>query len=423
MKILFADTLSDTALQRLRAEGDDCIVEPGLDAETLPERIAGFDVLVVRSTRVTAATIEAGNRLGLIVRAGAGTNTIDCARAAELGVYVCNVPGRNAIAVAELTLGLMLSIDRHIATASADAKAGQWNKKTYSRARGLHGATLGIIGMGAIGFEVAQRAAACGLRVVTEDKPRSKAIRQRMEDIGILSLPDRPAVLAAADIVSLHVPADKSTVAMVNAEFLAQMKPDAVLINTSRSDIVDEQALIEALNSTNLRAGLDVFANEPSVSTGLVDSELARHHKVTVTHHIGASTRQAQEAVAEGAVELIEHYRNGSIVDCVNLEQAPRRTATLSVRHHDRVGVLASVLQELRSNRINVANMSNRIFAGSLAAAATIDVAGEISEQLLDTLRAHPDVMQVSIFPVATFPVAAPSEFAATTPGDSSHNP
>ena len=398
MRILFADGLSDTAVERLRAGGDTCILKPSLTAEDLPDHIAGFDVLVVRSTRVTAGTIEAGDDLGLVVRAGAGTNTVDCARAAELGVFVCNVPGRNAIAVAELTLGLMFAIDRHIASATADVRAGQWNKKAYSKARGLHGATLGIIGMGAIGLEVAQRAAACGLQVVTEDKPRAKPVRQRMSDIGVQTLPDRASVLAASDIVSLHVPGGDHTTAMVDTAFLAAMKPDAVLINTARGEVVDEQALIAALDSTDMRAGIDVFADEPPTGAGAVDSALARHPKVIATHHIGASTRQAQEAVAEGTVEVIEAYRTGAIVDCVNLEQTPNRTATLSVRHYDRVGVLASVLEELRGGNLNVANMSNRIFAGSVAAAATIDVAGDIREELLDSVRALPDVIQVSVF-------------------------
>ena len=398
MRILFADGLSDTAVERLRAGGDTCTLKPFLTAEDLPDHVAGFDVLVVRSTRVTAETIEAGDDLGLVVRAGAGTNTIDCARAAELGVFVCNVPGRNAIAVAELTIGLMFAIDRNIASATADVRAGQWNKKAYSKARGLHGATLGIIGMGAIGLEVAQRAAACGLRVVTEDKPRAKPVCQRMSDIGVQTLPDRASVLASSDIVSLHVPGGDHTTAMVDAAFLADMKPDAVLINTARGEVVDEQALIAALDSTDMRAGIDVFADEPPSAAGTVDSALARHPKVIATHHIGASTRQAQEAVAEGTVEVIEAYRTGAIVDCVNLEQAPNRTATLSVRHYDRVGVLASVLEELRSGNLNVANMSNRIFAGSVAAAATIDVAGDISEELLDSVRALPDVIQVSVF-------------------------
>ena len=398
MRILFADGPSDSAVERLRSGGDTCTVKPSLTAESLPAHVAGFEVLVVRSTRVAAETIDAGTDLGLVVRAGAGTNTIDCDRAAELGVFVCNVPGRNAIAVAELTLGLMFAIDRHIASAAADLRAGQWNKKAYSKARGLHGTTLGIVGMGAIGLEVAQRAAACGLEIVTEDKPRSRPVSQRMSDIGVRTLPDRASVLAASDIVSLHVPGGEGTAGMVDAEFLAAMKPDSVLINTARDEVVDEQALIAALDSTDMRAGIDVFSGEPQSSAGTVDSALARHPKVIATHHIGASTRQAQEAVAEGTVEVIEEYRTGSVVNCVNLEQAPHRTATLSVRHYDRVGVLAAVLQELRRGHLNVATMSNRIFAGSVAAAATIDVAGTINEELLAAVRALPDVIRVSVF-------------------------
>ena len=398
MRILFADGLSESAVERLRAGGDTCTVKASLTAEDLPAHVAGYDVLVVRSTRVTAETIEAGDDLGLVVRAGAGTNTIDCLRAAQLGVFVCNVPGRNAIAVAELALGLMFAVDRHIASAAADTRAGQWNKKAYSTARGLHGTTLGIVGMGAIGLEVAQRAAACGLEVVTEDKPRPRAAHKRMSDIGVRTLPDRDSVLAASDIVSLHVPGGGDTVGLVDAEFLAAMRPDAVLINTSRGEVVDEAALIAALDSTGIRAGIDVFADEPQSNAGTVDSALARHPKVIATHHIGASTRQAQEAVAEGTVEVIEEYRTGSLINCVNLERAPHRTATLSVRHYDRVGVLAAVLEELRRGDLNVANMHNRIFEGSVAAAATIDVAGAIDDELLHSVRGLPDVIHVSVF-------------------------
>ncbi|MCY4421685.1 MAG: NAD(P)-binding domain-containing protein [Acidimicrobiaceae bacterium] len=398
MRILFADGLSDAAVERLRAGGDVCALRPSLTAEELPAHVAGFDVLVVRSTRVTAETVEAGTDLGLVVRAGAGTSTIDCERASELGVFVCNVPGRNAIAVAELTLGLMFAIDRHIADAAADVRAGQWNKKAYSKARGLHGATLGIIGMGAIGLEVARRAAACGLTVVAEDKPRPRDVRRRMSDIGVQTLGDRASVLAAGDIVSLHVPGGPETTGMVDAGFLAAMKPDAVLINTSRGEVVDEEALLAALDSTDMRAGVDVFADEPALGVGAVDSALARHPKVVATHHIGASTRQAQEAVAEGTAEVIEAYRTGSVVNCVNLEQTPERTATLSVRHHDRVGVLAAVLEELRRSRLNVATMRNQIFAGSVAAVATIDVAGTVEDELLDAVRSLPDVIHVSVF-------------------------
>ena len=406
MRILFGDSLAESVIDRLRAGGDECVVEPGLTESMLPAHVAGFDVLVVRSTRVTAATLEAADRLGLVLRAGAGTNTIDTQRAAELGIFVCNVPGRNAVAVAELTIGLMFAIDRHIAGATADLKSGHWNKQVYSQARGLFGATLGIIGMGAIGLEVAQRAAACGLRVITvarSDRPRD--ISRRLADIGVQEAPDRTALLAASDIVSLHVPGGPDTVGMVNAEFLAAMKPDAVLINTCRGEVVDEAALLAALDSTDLRAGLDVFADEPAGGAGPISSALARHPKVTATHHIGASTRQAQLAVAEGTAEVIEAYHHGIVKDCVNLARVPHRTATLSVRHHDRVGVLAGVLQELSRRHLNVANMQNRIFSGSGAAVAIIEVAGTIDQELPEVLGSIEHVICASV--LDTNPAAA----------------
>ncbi len=398
MRILFADSLAESAVERLRAGGDECVVNPSITAESLPEHIAGFDVLVVRSTRVSGTALDAADRLSLVLRAGAGTNTIDTDRAAEMGIFVCNVPGRNAIAVAELAIGLMFAIDRHIAPATADLRTGDWNKQAYSKARGLFGATLGIIGMGAIGIEVAQRASACGLRVITNPRDdRSRDLRRRMASIGVEEVADRAALLAASDIVSLHVPGGEDTVGMVDAEFLATMKTDAVLINTSRGEVVDEAALLAALDATDMRAGLDVFADEPTEATGQFGCELARHPKVTATHHIGASTEQAQVAVAEGAAEVIEAYRSGDVLDCVNLERVPKRTATLSVRHHDRVGVLACVLQELSRRHLNVANMQNRIFSGSEAAVAIIEVAGTIDDELLCTLGTIEHVIRASV--------------------------
>lgn len=403
MRILFADSLAESAVERLRDGGDECVVEPSLTAESLPEHIAGFDVLVVRSTKVTAAALEAADRLGLVVRAGAGTNTIDTDRAAELGVFVCNVPGRNAIAVAELAIGLMFAIDRHIAPATADLRTGDWNKQAYSKARGLFGATLGIIGMGAIGIEVAQRASACGLRVVTEARAdRTREVHRRMAGIGVEEVPERAMVLATSDIISIHVPGGDDTIGMVDSEFLAAMKYDAVLVNTSRGEVVDEAALLAALDATGLRAGLDVFANEPSGSVGQISSELARHPKVTATHHIGASTDQAQVAVAEGTADVIEAYRNGVVLDCVNLERVPKRTATLSVRHHDRVGVLACVLQELSRRHVNVANMQNRIFSGSESAVAIIEVAGDVDDGLLEALGSIEHVICASVLDTHT---------------------
>jgi len=166
MKILFADALPESYVDLLRRQGDECIVSPELDADDIPDVIKGVDVLVVRSTRVTAATIDRSDNLGLIVRAGAGTNTIDCQAAADSGIYVCNVPGTNSVAVAELTLGLLLALDRHIPAAANDLRNGIWNKAEYSEADGLMGKTFGIIGVGEIGLAVAERARSFGMTVV-----------------------------------------------------------------------------------------------------------------------------------------------------------------------------------------------------------------------------------------------------------------
>ena len=319
MRVLVADNLPGFFVERLNALGIACEVMPRLTAGELKEHISGYEVLVVRSTGVNSATLEAGTKLGLVVRAGAGTNTIDCSMASRLGIAVSNVPGRNAIAVAELTLGLMFAVDRYIACATVDARAGIWNKNYYGKARGLYGATLGILGMGSIGLEVAERAIACGLHVITTKTPaHPPATLQHMNRIGVSCKPDLESLLAVSDIVSLHVPAWPTNLGMVNSYFLAAMKPDAILINTSRGSVVDEPALINALDTTDIRAGIDVCDDEPASGYGKFHSELAKHPKVTFTHHIGASTRQAQTAVAEGAIEVIAQYRRGVTINRVN---------------------------------------------------------------------------------------------------------
>lgn len=397
MRILLADDLPEFAVERLGASGASCDVMPWLTADDLPDRVPGYEVLIVRSTVVDAAALEAAADLGLVVRAGAGTNNIDCSKAAELGIIVCNVPGRNAIAVAELALGLMLAVDRHIACATADARVGVWNKRAYSQARGLHGSTLGILGMGAIGLAVAERAVVCGMRVLTTRTPAHPPdTLRRMDSVGVECMPDLASLLAASDIVSLHVPAWPTTVGMVDSYFLAAMKPDAVLINTSRGSVVLESALIEALDTTGMRAGIDVFEDELAAGSGEFRSALASHPKVTVTHHVGASTLQAQTAVAEGVVEVVEQYRRGAVSGCVNLETAPARAATLVIRHSGRGGALGRVLLELSDSDVAVGSVNNRVLAGSRAAVAAIDAASPVDSELLDRIRGIPDVIRAA---------------------------
>lgn len=400
MKVLLADALPDAAVEQLEAAGDDVTRLPDLNADTLPGAIAGHEVLVVRSTKVTAATLAAADQLGLIVRAGAGTNTIDCERAAELGIFVCNVPGKNALAVAELTMGLLIAIDRHIAAGTADLRAGAWNKKAYSKADGLFGRRMGIVGVGDIGIATAARAWAFGIDVVAVAKPgRSEAAVARAEAAGIRWVDSLDELLRISDIVSLHVPGAPDTKGLVDADFLAKMNDGAILLNTSRGDVVDEAALIAAMDGRGIRAGLDVFADEPGSGTADFDSALAKHPSVVATHHVGASTEQAQNAVTDGTLEAIEAYRVGAPINCVNLNPVPTRAATVTVRHHDRVGVLANVLQSLRKEQLNVSNMQNRVFAGSKAAVASIDVGHLPTQKLVEEVMALDDVIYVSVTP------------------------
>lgn len=397
MNILIADSLDDTAVDQLRAAGNEVVLAPELTAETIPDHIGDAEVLVVRSTAVTAAAIDAGKKLALIVRAGAGTNSIDTAHAAANAVLVSNVPGRNAIAVAELAFGLLLAIDRHIADATAELRAGTWNKSAHSRAEGLYESTMGIIGLGDIGLAMAERAVGFGMRVIAEKKDRPKGVRKRCKQIGIELVDDRSTLLAESDVVSLHVPGNADTRHLIDADFLATMRDGAVLINTSRGDTMDAEALIVAMDDRGIRCGLDVYPDEPAGDAGDFDSDLARHPNVVGTHHIGASTRQAQRSIAEGTVEVIDAYRRGQVENCVNLETAPNRIGTLTVRHHDRVGVLASVLEMLREADVNVSTMQNRIFAGSRAAVATIDISAPVGDDLFANIEAHPDVIAVAV--------------------------
>ncbi|MGI9602439.1 MAG: phosphoglycerate dehydrogenase [Acidimicrobiales bacterium] len=399
MHILFADDFEPEGVDLLTAAGHRCELRPTLDAAELPGAIAGFDVLVVRSTKVQAATLEAADSLELIVRAGAGTNTIDCAAASDLGVFVCNVPGRNAIAVAELTMGLLIAVDRHIADATADARDGQWDKSRYSKADGLHGKTMAVLGLGDIGLAVAERAKAFGMVVTALRKTdRSDQIEARIRSTGIRLVDTLDELVAEADIATVHVPGNPSTAGLVDEHFLKLLGDEGILLNTSRGDVVDEAALLAALDR-GLRAGLDVFADEPG-QAGAFDNTLARHPNVVSTHHIGASTTQAQLAIADGTVEVIERYAAGDVINCVNLETDRLGTCTLTIRHLDRVGVLAQVLGVLRANGHNVQQMGNQIFRGGNAAVATIRIdglpqpglatdLGNIDEVFSATIRRH----------------------------------
>jgi D-3-phosphoglycerate dehydrogenase len=399
MRVLFADAIDPSTTVELTDRGHEVVSDPSLSDDDIAGRIGGFDALVVRSTKVTAAAIEAADALELIVRAGAGTNTIDVRAASEFGIYVTNVPGRNAIAVAELTMGLLLAIDRRIPDNVADLRAGHWNKATYGKADGLFGKVMGIVGLGEIGFAVAERAAAFGLAVRAIRKDRDEEAEERIASLGIELVDSLDELVATSDVVSVHVPASPETESLFAADVLGRMKEGAILLNTSRGNVVDEVALLDALETRGLRAGLDVYPGEPGSGSADWSSPLAQHPRVVGTHHIGASTAQAQKAVADGVVEIIDAFVRGEILNCVNLAPTRLGTHTLHVRHFDRVGVLAGVFDILRRRDLNVEQMENRVFEGRNAAVATIDVVGDVGPDLIAALEGLEDVIHVSAVP------------------------
>ncbi|MCB9672854.1 MAG: hydroxyacid dehydrogenase [Alphaproteobacteria bacterium] len=400
MRVLIADKLEDRARVRLASRGHEVRMEPGLAGDALVEALAAWrpEALVVRSTKVTRPMLELGC-LSLVVRAGAGVNTIDLKAAGEFGVFVSNCPGKNADAVAELTMGLLVAVDRHIAAGDRDLKEGRWNKGAYSKASGLAGRTLGILGMGDIGQGVAKRARAFGMDVIAWSRSLTP---DRAAALGVRYASDPSEVAAAADVLSVHLALTDATRGFVGPGLLGALKHGSIFLNTSRAEVVDEAALLEALETRSLRAGLDVFSGEPSGKDGAFTHPLAAHPRVTGTHHTGASTDQAQEAVADEAVRIVEVFGDtGRAPNCVNLTGADS-SHVLVVRHRDRVGVLAAVLDVLRGADLNVGELENTRFTRGGASSARIGLDAAPSPETLERIGALPDVLHTSVAEVAT---------------------
>ena len=400
MHVLIADKLASFVAGRLQDLGARIEVDPKLEGESLAARIRESDpeVLVVRSTKVQQAHFEAGKSLSLVIRAGAGVNTIDLATASARGVYVANCPGKNAAAVAELAIGHLVNLDRRIADNVAALRAHRWDKKTFGEARGLRGRTLAVLGVGQIGREVITRARAMGMRIVGWDKFLSAA---EAEALGLELAPTPEAAVSGADAVTVHLAFVPETDKRIGASVFGAMKPGSYFVNTSRGEVVDEEALLEACTNKKIRAGLDVFAKEPSASTAEVNGAVFVHPNVYGTHHIGASTDEAEEAVGEETVRIVRAYQAGKpIPNCVNLAHKSAATHVVVVRHVDRVGVLAHVLRTLSEAKHNVEDMQNIVFSGNAAACARIDVVGEVSQEVLARIAESPDVFAATVSPI-----------------------
>lgn len=321
-RVLIADAFEDTGVEALKELGCAVHVDPDLSPATIPAAIKATesDVLVVRSTKVPAAVFESCPNLRCVIRAGAGHDNIDSQAAGAHGIPVCNTPGMNAVAVAELTMGHLITLDRRIGEQTVALRGGEWNKGKFATAQGLKGRTLLVLGLGAIGIEVIKRAQAFGMKVMAQ----SRSLREdTARALGIRLIPyTRDALydaLAQADAVTVHVASTPDTRGLCDARFFEAMKPGSFFINTSRGDIVDEQALIRAANEKDIRVGVDVYQNQPAEKKTPWTTPLTQIPGAALTHHCGASTDQAQAAVAEEVVRIVRSlHETGTPLHIVN---------------------------------------------------------------------------------------------------------
>ncbi len=396
MKLLVADKFENHALEELEHLGLEVVYAPDVDADGLAAKLAGVGILVVRSPPVTAAAIEAAAQLNLIVRAGAGTAGIDVAAASTRGIYVAHCPGKNAIAVAELVMGLVAAIDRRIPDAVAQIRLGRWERGELTRADGLFGKTIGLAGYGAIAREVAARAKAFGMNVVAHSRSLTP---QRAAAQGVAHARTLEELASRSDVLSVHLPATPSTRGKISAAVLNALPMGAIFVNTARAEVVDHEALAAAIESRKLRVGLDVWPEMPAASSAPFASPLAELDGLVYgTPNIGASTAQAEHAITTETVRIVRSFlRTGEVPGCVNVCATSPARYQMVIRSLDKVGVLANVLGVVKRHGLNIEELSSTIFDGAIAACTKLRVTGRPSESCVNEIKAFDEVFHVDV--------------------------
>ncbi len=312
MKVVVAEKIAPAALKLLASEAGWSVVGPEQYQGDVRGALANAEGLIVRSAvKVTPELLQSSPRLRVIGRAGVGVDNVDVDAATRRGIVVMNTPGANAVAVAELTMALMLSLARHVPRADQLTRSGKWEKKTLQGTE-LRGKTLGIVGLGRIGIEVSRRAKAFGMEVIASDPYVAPAVGEQL-GISLCSLEE---LYVRADYISLHLGLTPQTAGLLDRAAFARMKRGVRLVNCARGELMDEAALVEALQSGQVAAAaLDVFVNEPPLG-----SPLLALPNVVLTPHLGAATAEAQDAVGvQIASQVHEYLLRGVVQNAVNV--------------------------------------------------------------------------------------------------------
>ena len=394
MKVLVACELPDSAIEQMHALAIDVAYMPRATPAELRESIEGIGVLVVGTTRVSPETLVPATGLQMIVHAGPGPGEIAIKEASGQGIFVSHCPDQHAVAVAELTMGLILALDRRIVENTNALREGRWIRGELTDARGLAGRTLGILGYGAVGRLLAHRALAFGMRVLAW-APGIASETAAEPDVEFCNWPRELA--RQSDIVTVHAVGDGSD-NLIDKEFLDSMQQGAYLVHVGHPGAVEIAALSEAIRERNLRVALDVFSSEPTSDSGRVRCTVCGQPGVVATQHIGPLTAQAQEATAKEVVRIVESFVvSGEVLNSLNLCDRSPATWQLVLRVRDQVGVMAAVLEAVRADGINAEEITSRVFTGAQAAWCIIALDERPSREALDTIRGLTDVLHLEL--------------------------
>jgi D-3-phosphoglycerate dehydrogenase len=407
MKVIIADLFSQDGIAQLQAAGVEVIYDHQLQGDALMNALveSGAAALVVRSTKVTAEVMAPAGCLELVIRAGAGVDNIDSNFASSRGIYVTNCPGKNAIAVAEMVFALMCGADRSLYQSTADLKNGKWNKGAYGNGKGLYGRTLGSVGSGFVGGAVIKRAQAFGMNVICVSLDLTY---EEAEELGIKKTENLIELAEASDFITLHVPFNPSTEKMINADFLSHCKDDVVIVNTARGQVVDDEALIAAMDAKpKMKYAADVWAGELAAKEGDFVSALAQHKQAVGTHHCGASNKQAEDAIGQEAVRTLLMFNDSGaipVANCVNMSKKTTANFVLNARIIENPGCIADIAADMKTRGFAIQEMENTVLLGAKATRLMIKFATENAaavEEFKTAFGSNESIVGLSVLPVA----------------------